>query len=143
MERDSRGADLEKEKKRAATRERIRKCRAKRSETSARINQPPMSTKERVQKYRLRKQQQYTSVQPSLPSLNPTQAPIIRSYPSAERTRRYHQRLRESRSPIKRAPLSKQQRNACWLAKKKQYELQNQQAGLVNNQEVRNLCSLL
>ena len=126
MEEDGTNSELEKERKRTATRERVRKYRAAHAGPQRIARQPPMSGKERVQKYRLKKQQEAASAN-AVATLAEIPCPNSRSsHPSAIRTQRYRARLRQYYHYVKPLPLTQKERDRHSYAKKKQQQLEQQ-----------------
>lgn len=129
MEEEAAVAEQQKALKRAAIREHERKHRAVNNPSPAPPRQPPMSSQERSQKYRLKKKQQRQALTAiRIADANPQDIPLVRKTTLAERTRRYRQRLNERRGYIKGMPLSKSERNRRFYAKAQQRKLESQMA---------------
>jgi len=68
---------------------------------------------------------------------------VQRSYPSAERTRKYRQRNSERDGYLKAQPLTKRERDLHWHSKKQQLRLKSQMVELANGQLVSLVFALI
>ena len=127
MEDEAAEAERQKEEKRTAIRERVRKHRAAKNSPPTMPRASPMSNRERVRKHRLKKlhERQASS---SIQNQDAVGSDDIwaRKTPSAERTRKYRQHLRERSRYIKEIPLGKSERNRRYYPKVQQAKLHTQ-----------------
>jgi len=132
MEEQNTNAELERARKRTATRERVRKYRASQAVHTPTMHGPPMSGKDRVRKYRLKKQQEAANARP-VPTME--ESPLsntTKTYSSTERTRNYRTRLRQHHGYVKPLPLTQKERDRRCYSKKKQFQLESEISGLQN-----------
>ncbi|RPA93687.1 hypothetical protein L873DRAFT_1942300 [Choiromyces venosus 120613-1] len=116
--------ELQKEKKRAATRERVQRFREKRQIENSGSNKPPISGKERMRKYRIRKQQQAISI--PIPLVEQQRQQVAKTYPSQERMRKYRLCMKQKSGYQKAGPLTARECSRRWYAKKQQTKIRDQ-----------------
>jgi len=127
MDEEAAEAEQRKKLKRAAILERVRKHRAANKSPPTVPQPPPMSSQERVRKCRLKKLQQPQALSAiHIEDAVASDSILARNSTSAERTRRYRQRLRDRSQYVKETPLTKSERNRRCYAKAQQIKLQGQ-----------------
>jgi len=138
-------AEQQRERRRAATRERVRKHRAANSLNLGTLRQEPQSGKERSRKSRLRKKQLRQAVPPNVENQNSPGGTVnVQSTTtSIQRTRRYRQRQRERSHYQKPAPLSQAERNCRCYAKRQQISLPGQITEAVDGLVGYNVCRFI
>jgi len=130
MESETAEAILQREKKKAAIRERVRKFREKNNPKIHGPSPAPIPGKERIRQYRIRKQQQAieTSVEP--PIVSPS--PRVQVTKSWERMRKYRQNVRRNSGYQRKISLSGKERSRRWYAQKRQTHLQGRYSRLLS-----------
>ena len=116
---------LKQERLRAANRERVRRHRAQHQGQTPIAKQAPLSSAERVRRYRERKRLAgiVDSGSDSLASASAAQVPKHRRFPSCRRTQNYRQRRQAQQGYFKGLALSDCERSRRYYAKKQQYRL--------------------
>lgn len=133
MESTMNESELQKQQKRAATRERVRKFRALQKSNSKIQKRSPMTGQERTQRWRSKKIQQSKATasdlpQSEIPDDHIREEQFAKGYSSRERMQRYRARLREQSGYTKAIPLSTNERCRRWYSKKKQLQIRTLEA---------------
>jgi len=127
MNEEAAGAEQREKLKWAAIQERVRKHRAANKSPPTVPRPPPKSSQERVHQCRLKKLHQPQALSAiHIKDAVASDSILARNSTSAERTRRYRQRLRDQTQYVKETPLTKSERNSRCYAKAQQIKLQGQ-----------------